>query len=255
MRLHTHTWGSPDGPPVVCVHGVTAHGQRFRRLARERLADCEVHAVDLRGHGHSGWEPPWTLETHVADLVETAAALGLERASWIGFSFGGRLVADLAIRDPWLVDRLILLDPALHLPADYALAAAEDEQHVQTFLTRDDAVEARIAEGGLISTPRSFLEEEMRDHLTQTIDGRFVKRYSRPAAIAAWGEMSRPPAPPADLPTLMVTGSDSQVPTAEHIERYGRALGDNFAHLEVPAGHNVLWDAFERTADAIEGFR
>ena len=255
MRLHTHTWGSPDGQPVVCVHGVTAHGQRFRRLARERLADCHVHAVDLRGHGHSGWEPPWTLETHVADLVETAAALGVERATWIGFSFGGRLVADLAIRDPWLVERLVLLDPALRLPAEFALTAAEDEQDVQTFLTREDAVEARIEEGDLVATPRAFLEEEMRDHLTQTLDGRFVKRYSRPAAIAAWGEMARQPVPPADVPTLMVTGSESQVPTAEHAERYARAIGANFTHLEVHAGHNVLWDAFEHTAEAIAGFK
>jgi lipase len=244
-----------DGPAVVCVHGVTAHGQRFRRLARERLAERQVHAVDLRGHGHSGWEPPWTLETHVADLVETAVALGIERATWVGFSFGGRLVADLAIRDPWLVDRLILLDPALQLPPDFALAAAEDEQDVQTFHTREEAVDARIEEGGLISTPRAFLEEEMRDHLAQTLDGRLVKRYSRPAAIAAWGEMSRPPVPPADVPTLMITGSESQVPTAEHIPRYERALGERFAHLELHAGHNLLWDAFERTADAIAGFK
>lgn len=255
MLLHTYTWGSSDGPPVVCVHGVTAHGQRFRRLARERLSDCNVVAVDLRGHGRSGWEPPWTLETHVADLVETATDLGIERATWIGFSFGGRLVADLAIRDPWLVDSLILLDPALQLPPEFALSAAEDEQDVQTYLTRDDAVEARIAEGGLVSTPRAFLEEEMRDHLTQTIDGRLVKRYSRPAAIAAWGEMSRVPTPPADVPTLMITGSESQVPTAEQIDRYEWLLGAGFAHLEVHSGHNVLWDAFEHTADAIEGFR
>lgn len=255
MLLHTYTWGSPDGPPVVCVHGVTAHGQRFRRLARERLADCNVVAVDLRGHGRSGWEPPWTLETHVADLVETATDLGLERATWIGFSFGGRLVADLAIRDPWLVERVILLDPALQLPAEYALSAAEDEQDVQTFLTREDAVEARIAQGGLVSTPRAFIEEEMRDHLTQTIDGRFVKRYSRPAAIAAWGEMARPPTPPADVPTLMVTGRDSEVPTAQEADRYSWLLGENFVQVEVDAGHNVLWDAFERTCDAIVGFR
>lgn len=254
MRLHSHTWGSPDGPPVVCVHGVTAHGQRFRRLARERMADHSVTAVDLRGHGHSGWEPPWTLETHVADLVETATDLGIERATWIGFSFGGRLVADLAIRDPWLVERVVLLDPALQLPRDYAHSAAEDELDIQTFQTRDDAVDARIEEGGLVSTPRAFLEEEMRDHLTQTLDGRFVKRYSRPAAIAAWGEMSRPPTPPADVPTLMVTGSESQVPTEEHAERYARILGDKFTQVEVHSGHNVLWDAFERTADAITGF-
>ena len=70
--LHTTTWNDDGGAPVVCVHGVTGHGGRFRRLA-ERLPGKRVVAVDLRGHGRSPWEAPWTAETHLADLLETAA--------------------------------------------------------------------------------------------------------------------------------------------------------------------------------------
>jgi lipase len=253
VKLHTHVWG--DGPPVVCVHGVSAHGERFRRLAEERLGDRRVVAVDLRGHGRSGWEPPWNLETHVADLADTADAAGIESATWIGFSFGGRLVAELALRDPWRVERLVLLDPALHLPPQYALEAAEDEQTVRTFISREEAVDDRIAQGGLISTPREFIEEEMRQHLTETLQGRLVRRYSRPATIAAWGEMARPPVPPADLPTLLVLGTQSQVPNADSLERYRAALGDErLTVVSLEAGHNVLWDAFDETAEAVAGF-
>ena len=62
MELNLHEWGDPSAPPVVCLHGVNAHGRRFRRLAEERLAGrFRVLAPDLRGHGNSGWEPPWTL--------------------------------------------------------------------------------------------------------------------------------------------------------------------------------------------------
>ena len=252
MRLNAHVWG--EGPPVVCVHGVTGHGERFRRLAEDRLPGRRVIAVDLRGHGRSGWEPPWTLETHVSDLAETADALGVEGATWIGFSFGGRLVAELALRDPWRVQRLVLLDPALHLPPAFALSAAEDELSPQRFRTRAEAVDARLADGSLISTPREFLEEEMRQHLAQTIDGRFVKRYSVAAAVAAWGEMSRPPVPPAAIPTLFVAGSESDVPTAEHIARYRAALGSTVRTVEMLSGHSLLWDAFEETAAEIAGF-
>ena len=38
MELNLHEWGDPSAPPVVCLHGVNAHGRRFRRLAEERLA-------------------------------------------------------------------------------------------------------------------------------------------------------------------------------------------------------------------------
>ena len=98
MLLHVHEWGDPAAPPVVCLHGVTGHGERFRRLAEERWTGRRVIAPDLRGHGRSGWEPPWTVPTHVDDLVETTAALGVERADWVGHSWGGRLVLELAAR-------------------------------------------------------------------------------------------------------------------------------------------------------------
>ena len=59
-------------PRLVCLHGVCGHGLRFRRLVEERLAGrFHVRALDLRGHGRSGWEEPWTIERHVDDVLET----------------------------------------------------------------------------------------------------------------------------------------------------------------------------------------
>src|SRR5919198_4871820 len=82
MLLQLHEWGARHAPPVVCLHGVTGHGRRFRRLAEERLAPSfRVLAPDLRGHGHSDWEPPWTLRANLADVLETVAAAGVERAT------------------------------------------------------------------------------------------------------------------------------------------------------------------------------
>src|SRR5829696_812458 len=110
MRLHTRSWGPADGEPVVCVHGVTQHGGIFEDLGR-RLGD-EGHraiSVDLRGHGDSGREPPWNTDTHVDDLLETTQAQGIERATWIGHSFGGRMAAALGAREEKRVSRLVLL--------------------------------------------------------------------------------------------------------------------------------------------------
>jgi lipase len=240
--LHSHSWG--EGPPVLCVHGVTGHGERFELLA-ERLPDHRLIAFDLRGHGRSGYEPPWNIETHVADLAQSARALGVERAPWVGFSFGGRLIAELAVVDPGLVERLALLDPALQLPAGFALEAAEDERAEQTFASAEEAIEARLAAGTLISTPRAYLEDEMRQHLERTGDGRLRFRYSRPAAIAAWGEMARPAPDVAPVPTLLVLGTESYVPNDP--ARYGAAA----TVVELHSGHSVLWDAFEETAEAV----
>jgi lipase len=250
VRLHFHSYGEPGAPPVVCVHGVTGHGERFRRLAEERLGDRHVIAVDLRGHGRSGYQPPWNLETHVDDLLETFG----ERAPWIGFSFGGRLVAELAHRHPDRVERLVLLDPALHLPADGALEAAEDERQVKTFADSDEAIQARYDSGSVISTPREFLEEEMAQHLVPTGDGRLTFRYSRAAAVAAWGEMARPSVEIARVPTLLVLGTESYVPNEGQPGRYREALGDELRLAALRSGHSVLWDAFDETAAEVVSF-
>ena len=106
MRLHLHEWGCADAPPVVCLHGVTSHGARFAHLA-ERLSGFRVLAPDLRGHGRSGWEPPWRLETHVEDVLETAAAVRVDTAAWIGHSFGGRVLLELAARCPECIERVV----------------------------------------------------------------------------------------------------------------------------------------------------
>ncbi|MBV8480369.1 MAG: alpha/beta fold hydrolase, partial [Actinobacteria bacterium] len=136
MKLHVHEWGDADAPPVVCLHGVTAHGERYKQLAEERWArHFRVIAFDLRGHARSRWEPPFDFATHVDDLVETVDALGLDRPDWVGHSFGGRLVLELAARHPERIRRAVLLDPAIDILPHVAEFMAEVE-------SRDPIVES-----------------------------------------------------------------------------------------------------------------
>jgi lipase len=255
-RLHLHEWGTSAAEPVAfCIHGVTGHGARFRKLAEERLiASHRILAPDLRGHGRSRWEPPWNLDAHVQDVAETADDLGVGRAAWLGFSFGGRVVAELAHRNPERVERLVLLDPALELPPCQCLEAAEEERVEEEFGSPEEAIEARLASGTLISTPRELLEEEMREHLVAMDDGRLRYRYSKSAAVAAWGEMAMPAPPVAEVPTLFVLGDQSYLPNRVHAERYRAALGAALTLHSVRSGHSVLWDAFDATADAVAEF-
>src|SRR5918993_2408345 len=109
-----------------------AHGERFRRLAEERLAGrFRVLAPDLRGHGRSGWERPWTIAQHVEDLRETLEAAGVERAPVIGHSFGGRLTLELTAAG--VVERSVLLDPAVLGPPSIPLRRGRPPPGGRTF--------------------------------------------------------------------------------------------------------------------------
>jgi 2-hydroxy-6-oxonona-2,4-dienedioate hydrolase len=107
---------TPSGSllPVVLVHGIGV-ASRFMVPIAELLAPYHsVYAPDLPGFGES--EKP----THALSLVELTDALAgwtrvirLEGAAFVGNSFGCQIVADLAVRYPELVERVVLQGPTI----------------------------------------------------------------------------------------------------------------------------------------------
>jgi lipase len=253
LTLALHEWGEPAAARVVCLHGVTGHGRHFAMLAEDALDDFHVLAPDLLGHGSSSYEPPWDIGTHLDAL---SAALGLEPAAFVGHSFGARLAFELAARSPGAVTRLVLLDPAIHIPPHMALLAAENARRERTYVSFEEGIEQRYVESQLHRAPRELVEEELRAHLVLDDEGRHRYRYSQAAVIAAYGEMAS--APPsferARIPTLLVLGEQSYLPYEHLLDAHRAALGELLQVVVVPGGHTVLWDAFEETADAIRRF-
>jgi len=255
MRLHVHEWGERRSPALVCLHGVTGHGRRFRKLAQEHLAArFRVVAPDLRGHGRSGWEPPWRIETHVADVLETLDELGVDRTTLLGHSFGGRLALELAARMPDRIERVVLLDPAIQVLPPVALRSAEDYRRERVFDSVEHAIRDRLA--GDPGNPVWALEEEMREHLEAGSDGRLRPRVAQAAVVAMYGELATEPPPPETLraDTLLVYAPAFGLVRDEQLSDYDASLGERMTVVPVGGGHMVYWDAYEETAAAIDAF-
>jgi lipase len=253
MRLHLHEWGDPSAPPLVCLHGISAHGRRFRRLGEGRWARrFRVLAPDLRGHGRSGFEPPWDLATHLADTVETVRAAGVARATWLGHSFGARLVLELAAREPDLLERAVLLDPAIEILPHVGYDFAERARVAPAFASVEEAFGALHEP----PTPPELLEEDLREHLELSPDGKLRFRICPSAVVTGYSEICTAPPPPETLrvPTLLLYAHEFGLVREEQVEAYARTLGDVLAVVTVPGGHVVYWDAYEATADAIDRF-
>jgi lipase len=248
MRLHVHEWGDPAAPPVVCLHGVTGHGERYKRLAEERWAShFRVVAPDLRGHGRSEPDPPWTFATHVADLVETTAALGIERADWVGHSFGGRLVLELAARRPERVRRAVLLDPAIQILPHVAAFMADLERREPVYASADAYADAREDD-----PPRGLVLEDAALHCEVLPDGSMRRRTFQPAMVTIYGELATDPPPPDALrsPALLIHAPAYGLVREEQLAAYA----GHAEILAVPGRHMVMWEAFDEVATAVERF-
>ena len=103
------------GPPVVLLHGLGATKVSFLPTVGALAGRHRVIAVDLPGFGDSD-KPlgaPYDAPFFARAVVALLDALGLERASLVGNSMGGRVALEVGLAHPERADRLVLLAPAV----------------------------------------------------------------------------------------------------------------------------------------------
>lgn len=92
------TWGNPDNPPVLALHGWLDNAGSFNLLAPFLQEDFYLIAIDFPGHGLSS-HPPEGCHYHFIDalfsLNQIIHALGLEQVHLLGHSMGA-CIASLA---------------------------------------------------------------------------------------------------------------------------------------------------------------
>ncbi|MEM1436402.1 MAG: alpha/beta hydrolase [Pseudomonadota bacterium] len=110
----------PDRPTLLFVHATGFHAHLWDYHA-EALADVHTIALDQRGHGRSTKRAVQHWSTFGEDQVQFVRALGLERLIGIGHSMGAHAMIDGAAHSG-AFSRLLLLDPTVVSPEDYAHA-------------------------------------------------------------------------------------------------------------------------------------
>lgn len=92
-----------DGVPLVMIHGVIAEGMLYAQSLR-RLAGMgfRVIAIDSAGHGRTDGlgGDGWNWDAYIDLHRRTLDHLGVDKAVFVGHSMGGRVVVDLASRQP-----------------------------------------------------------------------------------------------------------------------------------------------------------
>jgi pimeloyl-ACP methyl ester carboxylesterase len=97
------------GEPLVLLHGGLSTSGDFDRLVPALAARRRLIAVDRQGHGRTAdIDRPLRFDQLADDTAALLRRLGVERADVFGYSVGGTVALELAIRHPDLVRRLAL---------------------------------------------------------------------------------------------------------------------------------------------------
>ena len=99
-----------EGKPLVLLHGAfnTIH-LSFGMLIPELTKNRQVIAVELQGHGHTAdIERPFSFQSMADDVAALLKYLKTDSADIFGYSMGGVVAWQLAIRHPEVVKKLVI---------------------------------------------------------------------------------------------------------------------------------------------------
>ena len=210
--LHVTEYGTPDGIPIVYLHGGPGGGTP---PDARRLFDPERFRVvlfDQRGCGKSVCSDRLygnTTDRLVADVEKVRAALGIECWAVMGSSYGSLLTALYAVRHPSRV-RFALLH-GVFLGSDAEVRWLYKEGGASMFYPEQWAAFEGAA-AALHATPSpapSLRETDLRAALTGTPDHRRDDYVDVPAILAAYhGALVPPGVGRAHPPPATANGGD-----------------------------------------------
>ena len=250
-----------DGPRLLKIWGTGADLRRpptdFDRYLAARFT---VLAFDQRGMGRSGKpERDWTMADYADDAAGLLDAVGWEQAAVLGYSFGGMVAQELALRHPGRVARLALVSTSAGGAGGssyplHELAALDDETRVRRLLELADS--RRTAQWqranpaqwqGLMDDGMAALQHGADD------PAQHASRLRQLAARRqhdAWARL-----PGLRMPVSVFAGHHDAVATPEVQRRMALRIADAGYH-EYAGGHQFFVgdrDAAAAIADALGG--
>ena len=110
LRMYYESYGAGAGAPLVLVHGGFGVISIFEPILAELATTRQVIGVELQGHGHTAdVDRPLSYEGLADDVAALIAYLGLAHADVLGYSLGGGVAQQCAIRHPDRVRKLVVV--------------------------------------------------------------------------------------------------------------------------------------------------
>jgi pimeloyl-ACP methyl ester carboxylesterase len=249
-----------DGPPLLFIHGLGGIWQNWLLNIPAFMGTHRCVAVDLPGFGLSDKPDECSIPGFARTVDAVCGQLGLEEPAVVGNSMGGFVGAELAVRYPARVSKLVLV-AAAGLSTEY-LAREPLLAGARAFMVL--TARAGLRGNGVVKRPRlrrAALQAVVRypEKLSVPLATELVGGANAPGFIESFEALMtysfRDKLERIEVPTLIVWGrNDILVPVAD-AETYEHLIGEN-AHsvifedtghlpmLERPTRFNELLGSF-----------
>jgi pimeloyl-ACP methyl ester carboxylesterase len=216
IRLYYEIHGT--GKPLIMLHGGFGTFDMFTALAPALARNHQIIGVDLYGHGRTALtDRPFLFEHMADDIAGLIEHLGLATADLLGYSLGGIVALQTAIRHPERVNKLVVISiPFKHTgwypEIQAGMAAIDPESFVGTPLY--DAY-MRVA-----PKPEDFFRfaTAMREAMSRDYDWKdSISALKTPTLIIAGDSDSFPPSHAAEFFSLLGGGLQDAGWNGEHL--------------------------------------
>jgi 2-succinyl-6-hydroxy-2,4-cyclohexadiene-1-carboxylate synthase len=212
--VHLNVDVAGAGPPLVLLHGFTGSAAGWAPHIEEFARRMRVVAIDLLGHGGSDAPLEWSryrIERSAADVLAVLDRLGIDGASVLGYSMGGRLALFLSTVAPERIRALILVSasPGFRHPAERRARAAQDadladaieRDGVAAFVDRWERHPIFATQAALPHAVRAHLRAQRLQHTARGLAN----------SLRGMGQGAQPPLydllPRLRIPTFLVVGA------------------------------------------------
>jgi len=156
MKLAFRQMGSGD--PLIILHGLFGSSDNWQTLGKQFAEDFSVYLVDQRNHGKSPHSDEFNYDLLAQDLNQFMEEQGIDQATFIGHSMGGKAVMRFAQLFPSKVRKVVVADMGVksYSPHHHDVLRAFHAIDADTLSSRSEAeerIEAIIPEFGV----RQFL--------------------------------------------------------------------------------------------------
>jgi pimeloyl-ACP methyl ester carboxylesterase len=257
-----------SGPALLLIHGVGCDSRSWEPVLAKLAQRFTVIAPDLLGHGESDKpRADYSLPAFANGMRDLLAALGIDRVTVVGHSFGGGVAMQFAYQYPQLVERVVLVSAggvakdvsiALRLaampmgaealamlrapgvmPAVRGFGRAVGSLLGSTKLGRDAADVVEMLEGfqdpaGLAAFART---------LRSVVDarGQFVTMLDRTYLVQS-------------LPVQIIWGEDDLIIPVDHAHKAHEAIPGSRVEIFEESGHMPFHDHPDRFVEVVERF-